>query len=170
MADTKKTWIWIAVGLAGALLLAFIAVVAAGVFFVVRQMDTEPASEASADRTFAEARSRFEGQEPIIQIDAGEGLVRTRIARRPPEDPTGPTPDTMHVMAWDPEEGRIVRLSLPFWLLRLGNRGSIRFSSDRTRLSFENLDLTVDDLARYGPALIVDHKMPHGERVLIWTQ
>ena len=170
MALRKQTWIWIAVAAAGAVILGFVAIVAAGVFFVARQVETEPASNASAERAFAEARARFEGQNPIIQIEDRDGLIRTRIDRPPPEVPAGPVPETMSVMAYDPQEGRIVRLSLPFWLLRLGNKGSLRFSSDRTRLSFEHLNLTVDDLARYGPALLVDQKMPLGERVLIWTQ
>ena len=96
--------------------------------------------------------------------------MRTRITREPPAGATAPSPESMHVMVWDPKEGRIVRVALPFWLLRLSNRGSIHFSSERTNLSFEHLDLTVDDLAKYGPALVVDQEMPSGERVLIWTQ
>jgi len=170
MALRKQTWIWIAVAAGAVAFLGFIAVVAAGFFFVARQVETEPASAALADRAFAEARARFEGQNPIIQIEDRDGIIRTRIDRPPPDVPAGPVPEKMYVMAYDPDEGRIVRLSLPFWLLRLGNRGSLRFSSDRTRLSFEHLNLSVDDLARYGPALLVDQKMPEGERVLIWTE
>lgn len=170
MALRKQTWIWIAVAVAAAAFLGFIAIVAAGVFFVARQVETEPASAALAERAFAEARARFEGQSPIVQIEDRDGIIRTRIDRPPPEVPAGPAPGAIFVMAYDPDEGRIVRLSLPFWLLRLGNKGSLRFSSDNTRLSFEHLNLTVDDLARYGPALLVDQQMPEGERVLIWTQ
>jgi len=170
MAVKKQTWIWVGVAVAGVLILGFVAIVAAGVLFVARQMETEPASAVSAEKAFADARSRFDGQTPIIQIEERDGMIRTRIDRLPPDDPTGPLPETMHVMAYDPEEGRIVRVNLPFWLLRMGNRGSLRFSSSNTRLSFEHLNLTVDDIARYGPALIVDQKMPKGERVLIWTQ
>jgi len=170
MALRKQTWIWIAGAAAAAAFLAFIAIVAAGFFLVARQVETEPASAALAERTFAEARARFEGQNPIIQIEDRDGIIRTRIDRPPPDVPAGPVPEKMYVMAYDPDEGRIVRLSLPFWLLRLGNKGSLRFSSDRTQLSFQHLNLTVDDLTRYGPALLVDQKMPKGERVLIWTE
>jgi len=170
MPAKKQTWIWVVVGVGILAVLVFIGLVAAGVFFVVSQVRTEPASAASAEQTFAVARARFAGQEPVIEIQDHQGLIRTRITREPPDDPVGPAPEAMHVMAYDPDEGRIVRVSLPFWLLRLGNRGSLRFSSSNTHLSFENLHLTVDDLARYGPTLIVDQKMPRGERVLIWTQ
>lgn len=170
MAHRSKTWIWIAVAALGVLILGVFAILAGGVFLVARQVETQPASTGSAERAFAEVRSQFEGQNPIIQIEERDGLIRTRIDRPPPDVPAGPVPETMVVMAYDPTEGRIVRLSLPFWLLRLGNKGSLRFSSDRTRLSFEHLNLTVDDLTRYGPALLVDQKMPEGERVLIWTK
>jgi hypothetical protein len=166
----SKTWIWVVVALLVVGFVAFLAVVAAGFLFVARQVQTEPASALSAADAFAAARARFEGQEPIIQIHAGGGVVRTRITRTPPAEGAGPSPESMHVMVWDPKESRIVRVTLPFWLLRLSNRGSIHFSSKRTHLSFEHLELTVDDLAKYGPALIVDQEMPSGERVLIWTQ
>jgi hypothetical protein len=61
---------------------------------------------------------------------------------------------------------------LPFWLLCLGRRGSggsLRFGSSG-RIQFERLNISVDDLERLGPALIIDYQTPHGERVLVWTQ
>jgi len=172
MADKpkSKTWIWVVVALLVVGIIGFLAVVGAGFLFVARQVKTEPASRASAARAFAVARARFEGQEPIIQIRTADDIVSTRITREPPADASGAALESMHVMVWDPKEGRIVRVTLPFWLLRLSNRGSIHFSSDRANLSFERLNLTVDDLEKYGPALIVDQEMPSGERVLIWTQ
>ena len=165
-----KTWIWVVVALLVVCFIGFLAVVGAGFLFVARQVRTEPASEKLAVDVFATARARFEGQEPVIQIRTSAGVVRTRITRKPPADAAAQSPESMHVMVWDPKEGRIVRVTLPFWLLRLSNRGSIHFSSERTHLSFQHLELTVDDLAKYGPALIVDQEMPSGERVLIWTQ
>jgi hypothetical protein len=32
------------------------------------------------------------------------------------------------------------------------------------------LKLTVEDLERFGPTLIVDHRSSSGERVLVWSQ
>ena len=72
-------------------------------------------------------------------------------------------------MAFDPNDGRIVRVDIPFWLLRLKLRGSaIDFNGNRMEL--EDLKLTVEDLERFGPTLIVDHKSSGGERVLVWSQ
>jgi hypothetical protein len=172
MADKpkSKTWIWVVVALLVVGLIGFLALVGAGFLFVARQVKTEPASKESAARAFAAARARFEGREPIIQIRTEGDIVHTRVTREPPADASGSPIESMHVMVWDPKEGRIVRVTLPFWLLRLSNRGAIHFSSDRANLSFEHLNLTADDLEKYGPALIVDQEMPSGERVLIWTQ
>jgi hypothetical protein len=40
----------------------------------------------------------------------------------------------------------------------------------RGNIDLEELHLTVDDLERYGPTLILDHKNEEGERVLVWSQ
>jgi hypothetical protein len=37
-------------------------------------------------------------------------------------------------------------------------------------MDLEDLRLTVEDLERYGPTLIVDHKAPDGDRVLVWSK
>ena len=87
--------------------------------------------------------------ENALPVQAEGDVVRTRITREPPADAQAQPLDSMHVMVWDPKEGRVVRVTLPFWLLRLSNRGSIHFSSDRTHLSFEHLHLTVEDLVKH---------------------
>ena len=37
-------------------------------------------------------------------------------------------------------------------------------------MDLEDLRLSVEDLERYGPALIVDHKGKDGTRVLVWSR
>jgi hypothetical protein len=38
------------------------------------------------------------------------------------------------------------------------------------RMDLEDLKLTVEDLERFGSALIVDHRSASGERVLVWSE
>jgi hypothetical protein len=39
------------------------------------------------------------------------------------ELPNAPRPSaTLRILAWDPDEERTIKLSLPFWVLRLGKR------------------------------------------------
>jgi hypothetical protein len=72
-------------------------------------------------------------------------------------------------MAFDPDDGRVVTLTIPFWLLRLKMRGATIDLNGRS-MDLEDLRLTVEDLERFGPTLIVDFTSPDGERVLVWSQ
>ena len=78
-------------------------------------------------------------------------------------------PDAVHVMAFDSKDGRIVNVTIPFWLLRLKMRGTTIDLNGRS-MDLEDLRLTVEDLERFGSILILDHKSPDGERVLVWSQ
>ena len=37
-------------------------------------------------------------------------------------------------------------------------------------MDLEDLRLSIEDLERYGPTLIVDHQAPDGQRVLVWSK
>jgi hypothetical protein len=77
-------------------------------------------------------------------------------------------PEQLYVLAFDPDDERIVKVTIPFWLLRLKPRGTVDFNGGK--LELEDLKLSVEDLERFGPTLIVDHKATSGERVLVWSQ
>lgn len=166
-----RTWVWVVIALVGIAVLGLILLVGAGVYFVAREVDARPASKVSAEQEFEKERARFGDQKPLIDIDEEDRAIDTTFD---PNQPAARTrPEYMVVMAWDPEDERLVRVRLPFWLLRLGSRGergSINLGSSGRQITFERLHLSVQDLERLGPALIIDHKSPHGERVLIWTQ
>ena len=78
-------------------------------------------------------------------------------------------PDSLNILAFNPEDGRIVKVTVPFWLLRLKMQGT-RIDFNGNRMELEDLRLTVEDLERIGPTLIVDHRTADGERVLVWSQ
>ncbi len=82
--------------------------------------------------------------------------------------PTAP-PEALNVIAFDPDDNRIVKVSIPFWLLRMKMKGTtIDFNG--SQMDLEDLKLTVEDLERFGPTLIVDHASASGERVLVWSK
>jgi hypothetical protein len=72
-------------------------------------------------------------------------------------------------MAYDSDDEKVVRMDLPFWMLRLKMRGG-RFDVGGSNVDLAKLRITVEDLERYGPTLILDHKGSDGSRVLIWSQ
>ena len=72
-------------------------------------------------------------------------------------------------MAFDSHEKKVIRLALPFWMLRLKSDGG-RFDIGRRNVDLARMHITVEDLERYGPILILDQKDTDGARVLVWSQ
>lgn len=171
MAGKVRTWIWIVAGIVVLGILGVIALAAAGFYFFSQHFDTRAASPAAASREFDEIRSRFEGRKPLIELDDRGRLLRTN-PDVPVEGHVQP-PRMLHVLAFEPDsrrgEGRIVAVQIPFWVLRFRS-GNARIDLNGQRMDLEDLKLTVEDLERLGPALIVDHTAPSGERVLVWSQ
>ncbi len=167
MAGRVPTWVWVVAAITIVGVLGLIAIVGAGFYFVSRHMDTAAATPADAAAAFETERARFAGQTPLIELDTEGRFVRAHTDQRATDHPERAA--YLHLLAYNPSEGRLVRFRLPFWLLRTRvGRGTIEL--DGTRLDLQNLKLTVEDLERYGPALLVDHQSPDGQRVLVWSQ
>lgn len=160
---SRKT-LWIVLGILGFIFVCIIAFAAVGLYFVSQNLNMESATVTEASRSFDEVRRRFTDQ-PIITLDDRR---RVTLTRRPPAQQTGDKPTSMYVMAYDRDDSRIVRLTIPFWALRLG-REKIRLGSGGD-LQFEQLKITAEELERYGPSLLIDHRDKDGQRVLVWTQ
>ena len=167
MAGKVKTWVWVALGIVVVGILCVIAAAGVGLYFFSQHVHTRAVSPASAAREFQKVEGRFTGQKPLIELDNRGHYLKANMDRTPPANPR--EPDALNVMAFDPDDGRIVSISIPFWLLRMKMRGAtIDFNGNK--MDLEDLKLTVEDLERFGPTLIVDHKNVTGERVLVWSQ
>lgn len=167
MAGKVKTWVWVVLAVVVIGILGIIATAGVGIYFFSQHIKTKTETPAAAARDFETVSARFAGEKPLIELDAHGRYLRSNTDRR--AAPGAKTPDALHVMAFDPGDGRIVSVEVPFWLLRLKLRGSaIDFNGNRMEL--EDLKLTVEDLERYGPALVVDHRVASGQRVLVWSQ
>jgi hypothetical protein len=167
MAGKVRTWVWVVVGVVVAGILGIVAIAAASFYYVSQHVDTKEVSPAMASREFDEVRARFASQKPLIELDDRGELVRTN-PDRPAQKAT--KLEKINVLAFDPDEGRIVRVSIPFWLLRLKAGGRATIDLNHGRVDLEDLKMSVEDLERYGPTLIIDHSSRRGERVLVWSQ
>jgi len=167
MAGKVKPWVWIVLGIVGFGLLCVVAIVAAGLFFFTRHIETHEASPADAAKNFEEIRLHFSGQKPLIELDTRGRFLKSNLDR--PTPPNAPRLNELNVLAFDPDEGRIVKVSIPFWILRLKMRGT-KIDLNGNRMDLEDLKLTVEDLERFGPTLIVDHSSANGDHVLVWSQ
>ena len=83
----------------------------------------------------------------------------------------GPKGGSGRVLAYDTREEKLIRVSIPFWLLRLAPSRHVSFLSD-TGINFDSdrVRLTLDDLERRGPGLILDQADRRGSHVLVWTE
>ena len=160
-----KTWVWIVVGVVAIGILGIVALAAAGLWFVRSHVDVKQTTAAAATSDFESVRARFSGTKPLIELDERGDFIHANTDR-----PNGTVrPQFLNVMAFDADDEKVVRMELPFWLLRLKSGGS-HFSMNGESVDLAKMHLTVEDLERYGPALILDHKDRKGAHVLVWTQ
>ena len=115
----KNRTTWISVVIASVIIVGVLAVAAIGgtAFFIYRHVSTQSAPNEKADETFAQARARFAGQKPLIEIrhDDDPVLHREVIPAEMPAEKL----ETLRGLAYDTHEERLVRVSIPFWLLRI---------------------------------------------------
>jgi len=168
VAGKIKTWIWVALGIVVACVATAVVLAGSAFYFFSQAVETHSATAAGAEREFASIEARFKGQKPLVELDR-HGTVARANTDRGAAPRTERTPEHVVVMAFNPEKGRIIRVTLPFWLLRLKSRhASIDFNGKR--MDLEDLKLSIADLERYGPTLIVDQSSADGNRVLVWSQ
>lgn len=167
MAGKLKTWIWVVVGLGVVGILFLIAMAGAGLYFFSQNIHTRTATTTVAASEFDGVRAQFAGQKPLIELDSSGNFLRSNTDRPVPAGAV--RPENLYVLAFDPDDGGLVRVTIPFWLLRMKVKGAtIDFSGNQ--MDLEDLKLTVEDLERFGPALVLDQQNEGGDRVLVWSQ
>lgn len=166
---SRRTWIVVLSVALGCVALVLAAAAGAGVYFVSRHIRVEPASDAAATRALQDVRARFGDAQPLFSTaPSGRRLVAHPVPEAHPS-PTGRTCDDLHILAWDPDSERLVRASLPLWVLRYGHQ-RFRLKSHAHDFDLSDLNLDVQALERAGPALLVDHRDSSGHRVVVWTE
>jgi hypothetical protein len=161
----RYTWVWILVGI----LVFCCIVIVGGITFTAlwfrQNMNITDVSDSSAATEFDSVRAKFAGQRPLFELRDGRPQLN---AENTGKTSTAPL-TTMHILAWDSDEGKLVKFSIPFWLLRMKS-GPIRIGSytdgwDDSRVSF-----TIEDLERHGPGLLIDETERTEGRVLVWVE
>jgi hypothetical protein len=123
----------------------------AGLWLFWWYVHVEPAGAETAAREFAAVRARLAKRAPLIEYRGLEAPV----VRRNPEAPRHEL-RTVHVLVYDAGEGELTRGVFPVRILRtmtLGGRIRLMgsgFLGDRDER------ITLDDLERHGPGLILD--------------
>jgi hypothetical protein len=164
---STKTWIWIIASFLGLCVLVLCAIAGTGVYFVSQHIDARHTSSVEAMHEFETALGAFKGKPPLLELDR---LGHPRQVTRTESMPTAPVgPRDMVILAWNPDRGRVVRVSLPFWLLHIGRR-KVDILDNSNGFDIDRLNIDVAELERIGPAFVLDYVTITGERVLVWTQ
>jgi hypothetical protein len=146
----------IVLGVAGGLFFLFVIVISFGVWMFLSAFHTEEVDQAKATAAFEEVRRQFVGVQPAFELLD----ERPKILRQPPATAASPLPERVRILVWDPDEGSMSRISLPFSLLRLSN----------DPIEFDGIELQVEDVERYGRTLLLDGDSPDGNQILVWTE
>ena len=141
---------------------AFLIFAATMAFIVLRTLETKETAPAAAATAFEEVRRSFPARPPLIEVvDLRSANVRVN---RQPASPRKPV-DKLYFMVWNPGDQEIMRGSAPAWVARM--RVSITGIGG---WSFSDLHVTMEDIERYAPGIVVDFKTPAGEQVLVWVR
>jgi hypothetical protein len=153
---------------AGVFALAALTVLAG---FVLRHREATPVTATAAQAEFDRLRARFAGQTALVDM-------QTRSSRSPATAGSGRPLRTFHTVIFDRRGGdRLVEVSVPFWLGRTYARhdgafawlGELTFLDD-TEFDPEPLQLSIHDIERQGPGLLVDYRHPGGGQFVSWVE
>jgi uncharacterized protein YneF (UPF0154 family) len=171
MSETKRqTWVSVVIGIVIVVAILAISAVGGTAYFIRRHVSTQFTPEPNAAEQFAQTRARFAGQKPLIEIRSGDEAVLHR------EFAAGSSStvklSSLRVLAYDTRAQKLVHVSIPFWLLRLApttNRFSV-LGDNGIDLDSDRVHLTLDDLERRGPGLVLDQAERRGSQVIVWTE
>jgi nitrate reductase NapE component len=160
----KRTWLWVALGIFAFLFVLGVGGIAFTVYWFGNHMEIVETPAPDAAKAFDEVRAKFPGQRPLLEFRDGEPQVPS-----PDTSTSSVSLTTLHVIAFDEGEGRLVRVDVPFWLLRLKS-GPIAFSSYTSGFDDRRARVRVADIERHGPGIVLDLSEPREGRVLIWAE
>jgi hypothetical protein len=177
MASKTPTWVWVVLGIVGFFVLAGIGLVGGGILMVRSHFHTEVAEKQTADQEFARQRARFAGQLPLVELRKSLAEDEKMVIHRPAESAERHTElKTIRVLVYDSQQSRLIHIDVPLWIMRLmpANRGTrgrqMTLRGNGVDFDFNNGDLTLEDLERHGPGLVVDGIDSRGAQVLVWAE
>ena len=161
----KRTWLSILLAMVAIAVVLCLALVGGTAYWLYSHVQTQELSSDSAAAEFSRQRARFAGQQPLVEMRPGAEPVVHRAA-----PVRGGAVTTFHVLAYDPDDEQLIRTAVPMWLLKLAPKSSTSITSGDS-VVFGRLNLSMDDIARQGPGLVMDlADIPvRGVRLLIWT-
>jgi len=167
--SSRRTWVSIVIAVVIVIGMLAITVVGGTAYFFYRHINAQFTPKENAERQFAEARARFGGQQPLIEIRLDDEPVLHRELVSAGHSTA--KLQSLRVLTYDPIAGKLVRVSIPFWLIRMAPTEHFSFMTDNGfDFDSERIRLSYKDLERLGPGLILDQSDHRGTHVLVWTE
>ena len=164
-ARTKKTVIAVVVSVVLIIGVLAASMVGGTAFFIYRHVHAQFTPQENAEQQFSAQRTKYAGQQPLIEMPLGDEPVMHRSPEKPRQEL-----QALHALVYDARAGKLTHVDIPGWLLRLmSGGGRIRianlemFDDDRDRV-------TLEDLERHGPGLVLDLHRGSRTQVLVWTE
>jgi hypothetical protein len=157
------------VGLAGGVVV--LAALTAVAVFVWQHRKARPLTATAAHVEFDRLRTRFAAQTPLADMQA-------RSRRLPAATASTQPLRAFHTVIFDRRGGdRLVEITVPFWLGRRYARhdgsfawlGELTFLDD-TEFDPEPMQLSIAEIERHGPGLLVDRRHPGGGQFIAWVE
>lgn len=136
-------------------------------------------SRADAEAAFAAERAHFADPRPLLVVGDDR---RTRRAAGIESRANAGTIEALRIIAWNPDDGHMAVIALPFWLLRLKSGPfqlgeQVRIAAggepglqarDIERYGPGALtEISAKDLERFGPGVVLETESPKGDHVLV---
>ena len=154
----------VALALVAVAVVGVVALMGTGAFIILRNLRiTRPAAN-TLDARFDDVRHRFPARPPLIQID--DPLHGRVHVNHPPDSAPLQRLDRFEILAWQAEDEKLVQTRAPIWMMRFSMLNLL----SEFGLAPGSLRLTVDDVQRYGPGVVIDFTSPKGDRVLVIAQ
>ncbi len=157
-----RTWVKATLGGIALIAVAFAALAGTGAYFVLRSMDKKTGSEPEAVQAIDAVKARFGSRPPLVEI-ADPRTADIRINR--PGDASPVRVATVHVISWKPDTGELTRFEVPLWMMRFSSVNVL----SQMGIAPAKFRLTVNDIERYGPGIVVDYGSTKASRVLVWV-
>ena len=170
MIPVKLRSVTFVIGLCAAL--GLLSTITAAVWFVLGHRDARSISASAARVEFEQLRAQFAGTQPLVdmRLRMTPSALQTSRAVRPLR--------AFHTVIFDTRGGeRLVKMTVPYWFGRRYARhsghfiwlGELSFLSD-TEFDPEPVQLSLDQIERHGPGLLVDYQHPSGGQFIAWVE
>jgi hypothetical protein len=177
MASTKRTWLWVILGVFGTLALLVVVLIGGAIFEFRRHIKNETVETAVAEQEFARQRERFRGQQPLVEfVEGRDDRNDVPTVHYPARDARRVEIHTLRVLIYDLNQGHLIHADIPGWVLRMMRNGSgrSRMYGSGDGWSGPGFDMsrspvTIEDLERHGLGLVMDGHN-RNSRVLVWSE